>query len=185
MAPGARLHSTVADSMTSAPATTNTLEPMDGDSYYDQFYVYNAGDVRRHLQRLVEGRSTLVAHAEGAYEGVVTLMLQVEDASLWVDVPRGEDTLARWLGSAQLRFEGSIERVALRFACGPAVLDQHGGRPALMLPVPDRVLHLQRLLVVVLGCGPRAAEERPVRTRHDHQRRLPGPRDRDRRLGAS
>lgn len=144
MAPGARLHSTVADSMTSAPATTNTLEPMDGDSYYDQFYVYNAGDVRRHLQRLVEGRSTLVAHAEGAYEGVVTLMLQVEDASLWVDVPRGEDTLARWLGSAQLRFEGSIERVALRFACGPAVLDQHGGRPALMLPVPDRVLHLQR-----------------------------------------
>jgi c-di-GMP-binding flagellar brake protein YcgR len=130
--------------MTSEAATTNTLEPPDGDSYYDKFYVYNAADVRRHLQRLVDGRSTLVAHADGAYEGAVTMLLQVEDASLWVDAPRGKDTLGRWLASDHLRFEGSIERVALRFASGPAVLDHYDGRPALLLPLPDRVLHLQR-----------------------------------------
>ena len=34
--------------------------------------------------------------------------------------------------------------MALRFACGPAVLGQHEGRPALLLPMPDRILHLQR-----------------------------------------
>lgn len=130
--------------MNSEAATTNTLEPQDGDSYYDKFYVYNAADVRRHLQRLVDGHCTLVAHADGAYEGVVTMLLQVEDASLWVDAPRGKDTLGRWLAADHLRFEGSIERVALRFASGPAVLDHHDGRPALMLPLPDRVLHLQR-----------------------------------------
>jgi c-di-GMP-binding flagellar brake protein YcgR len=132
------------ESMISTTATTNMLEPQDGESYYDKFFVYNAADVRRHLQRLVDGHCTLVAHADGAYEGVVTLLLQVEDSSLWIDIPRGQDTLTRWLDSAELRFEGSIERVALRFACGPAVLDQHDGRPALLLPMPDRVLHLQR-----------------------------------------
>ena len=130
--------------MTSESATTNTLEPQDGDSYYDQFYVHDAVDVRRHLQRLVDGHCTLVAHAAGAYEGVVTLLLQVDDDALWVDVPRGHDTLARWLDSAELRFEGSIDRVALRFASGPAVLGHHEGRPALHLPMPDRILHLQR-----------------------------------------
>ncbi|MGN6513327.1 MAG: flagellar brake protein, partial [Lysobacteraceae bacterium] len=62
----------------------------------------------------------------------------------WVDVPPGRDTLMRWLNAPQLRFEGSIERVALRFACGPAQLDEHDGRPALLLPVPQRLLHLQR-----------------------------------------
>jgi c-di-GMP-binding flagellar brake protein YcgR len=130
--------------MTTEAATTTTLEPTDGDSYYDKFYVYNAADMRRHLQRLVDGRCTLVAHAAGAYESAVTMLLQVEDASLWVDAPRGKDTLGRWLATDHLRFEGSIERVALRFASGPAVLDQFDGRPALMLPLPDRVLHLQR-----------------------------------------
>lgn len=124
-------------------AATHTLEPQDSD-YYERFFVYNATDVRRHLQRLVDGRCTLVAHVDGSYEGVVTLLLQVEDAALWIDTPRGEDTLARWLAAAELRFEGSIERVALRFTCGPATLDVHAGRPAVLLPVPDRVLHLQR-----------------------------------------
>jgi c-di-GMP-binding flagellar brake protein YcgR len=132
------------ESMTSESATTNTLEPQDGDSYYDRFYVNDAADVRRHLQRLVDGRCTLVAHAEGAYHGVVTVLLQVDDAAIRVDVPRGQETLSRWIAAPQLRFEGSIERIALRFACGPAVLDHHDGRPALLLPVPERVLHLQR-----------------------------------------
>ena len=116
----------------------------DEDGYYDKFFVYNAADVRRHLQRLVDGRCTLSAHAEGARESVVTVLLQVEDASLWVDVPPGRETLMRWLNAPQLRFEGSIERVALRFACGPAQLDHHDGRPALLLPLPQRLLHLQR-----------------------------------------
>ncbi|HSR64834.1 MAG TPA: flagellar regulator YcgR PilZN domain-containing protein [Xanthomonadaceae bacterium] len=118
--------------------------PPEDDGYYDKFFVYNAADVRRHLQRLVDARCTLSAHAEGARESVVTALLQVEDASLWVDVPPGRDTLMRWLNAPQLRFEGSLERVALRFACGPAQLETHDGRPALLLPVPTRVLHLQR-----------------------------------------
>ncbi|NUS38873.1 MAG: hypothetical protein HOQ02_07600 [Lysobacter sp.] len=118
--------------------------PPDGDVCYDKFFVYNAADVRRHLQRLVDSRCMLVAHAEGAHESVVTALLQVEDASLWVDVPPGHETLLRWLNAPQLRFEGSLERVALRFACGPAQLASHSGRSALLLPLPSRVLHLQR-----------------------------------------
>lgn len=127
-----------------APDHPTLPAPHDDDGYYDKFFVYGAADVRRHLQRLVDSRCTLSAHAEGARESVVTVLLQVEDASLWVDVPPGRETLMRWLNAPQLRFEGSIERVALRFACGPAQLDSHGGRPALLLPVPSRLLHLQR-----------------------------------------
>ena len=114
------------------------------DGYYDKFYVHGEAEIRRHLQRLVDGRLAVVARAEGDPGSVVTALLQVEDASLWVDVPPGEPMLRAWLAAPQLRFEGSIERVALRFACGPAQLDSHDGRPALLLPMPARLLHLQR-----------------------------------------
>jgi c-di-GMP-binding flagellar brake protein YcgR len=122
----------------------STPGPADLDGYYDKFYVHGAADIRRHLQRLVDGRCAVATRAEGSRDSVVTVLLQVEDASLWVDVPPTAPMLEAWLAAPQLRFDGSIERVALRFACGPAQLDSHDGRPALLLPMPTRVLHLQR-----------------------------------------
>ncbi|HET6435249.1 MAG TPA: flagellar regulator YcgR PilZN domain-containing protein [Xanthomonadaceae bacterium] len=116
----------------------------DLDAYYDKFYVHGPAEIRRHLQRLVDGRCAVAAHPEGSGASVVTVVLQVEDASLWVDLPPGEAQLRAWLAAPQLRFEGSIERVALRFSCGPATMDSQDGRPALLLPMPTRLLHLQR-----------------------------------------
>jgi c-di-GMP-binding flagellar brake protein YcgR len=123
-----------------APASTAA----DLDAYYDKFYVHGQAEIRRHLQRLVDGRCAVRARAEGSNASVVTVVLQVEDASLWVDLPPDEPMLRSWLAAPQLRFEGSIERVALRFACGPGTMDSQDGRPALLLPIPTRLLHLQR-----------------------------------------
>jgi c-di-GMP-binding flagellar brake protein YcgR len=46
--------------------------------------------------------------------------------------------------SLPLRVQASIDRAALRFSSGPARLDDHECKPALRVPIPERMLYLQR-----------------------------------------
>jgi c-di-GMP-binding flagellar brake protein YcgR len=118
--------------------------PSAGESYYDKCMVHGAAEIRRHLQKLVDARCTMVGHAEGNNASVVTVLIAVEEASLLVDVPRSRERLDAWLASSRLLFEGTLDRIAMRFGCGPGTLDTHAGRPALRLPMPTRLLYLQR-----------------------------------------
>lgn len=106
--------------------------------------VHGAGEIRVHLHRLFDARSTLVGQAVGAADAQVTVLLHVGEKSLLIDVPRAKDALREWLDSPQLRFEGSIERISVVFTCGPAWLDRHDGRTALGVPFPARLLYQQR-----------------------------------------
>jgi c-di-GMP-binding flagellar brake protein YcgR len=106
--------------------------------------VHGAAEIRRHLRKLVDARCTMVGHAEGHTASVVTVLIEVEEASLLVDVPRSSERLDAWLASPRLLFEGTVDRIAMRFGCGPGTLVTHGGRPALRLPMPTRLLYLQR-----------------------------------------
>lgn len=106
--------------------------------------VHGPGEIRGHLLRLLDARSTLVGQAVGTADAQVTALLHVGETSLLIDVPRAKHTLREWLDSPQLRFEGSIERISVAFSCGPAWLDHHDGRPALGVPFPGRLLYRQR-----------------------------------------
>lgn len=122
----------------------STPDVADLDGYYDKFYVHDAGELRHHLQRLVGERSALSVRTEGAQSELPTMLLKVEATTFLIDVPSTRMLLDAWLGAHQLRFEGSIDRAALRFGCGPARLDVFEDKPALRLPMPDRMLYLQR-----------------------------------------
>lgn len=115
-----------------------------GESYYDKCMVHGAAEIRRHLQKLVDARCTVVGHAEGNIASVVTVLIEVGEASLLVDVPRSRERLDAWLASPRLLFEGTLDHIAMRFGCGPGTLQTHGGRPALRLPMPTHLLYLQR-----------------------------------------
>ncbi|KQY52228.1 flagellar brake protein [Lysobacter sp. Root494] len=128
--------------MTSRP--TEALRQPADERCYEKYMVHGAGEIRGHLHRLLDARSVLVAHAVGAAATQVTALLHVGEKSLLIDVPRAKDALREWLDSAQLRFEGSIERISVVFTCGPAWLDRHDDRPALGVPFPGRLLYQQR-----------------------------------------
>lgn len=110
----------------------------------DHCLVHATGEVRVYLQRLLDARCVLVGQAEGATATQVTALLQVGEASLLIDVPRPAQAQREWLASPVLRFESSLERVAVSFATGPAWLDRHEGQPALGLPFPARLRYHQR-----------------------------------------
>jgi len=120
------------------------LDAADLDGYYDKFYVHDAGEIRHHLQRLAGERCALTVRAEGSDDSMATMLLRVDDASLWIDVPSNRKLLDAWMGAHLLRIEGSIDRAALRFSAGPAWLDSFEDKPALRLSLPARMLYLQR-----------------------------------------
>lgn len=114
------------------------------DGYYEKFHLHEASEIRHHLQRMTSERSALIVRAEGSLESMATLLLQVDEVALWIDVPSSRRLLDIWMGAQLLRMEGSLDRAALRFSSGPARLEEHEGKPALRLPLPRRMLYLQR-----------------------------------------
>lgn len=121
-----------------------TANESGAESFYDKYLVHDAREIRRHLERLLEGRCTLLGHAEGGSASTVTVLLQLDDASYRVDMPRSPEDQRAWSGGATLFFEGNLDRVALRFHSGPGRRVVHDGHPALALPLPTRMLHMQR-----------------------------------------
>lgn len=126
--------------VTPAPA----LNESDLDGYYDKFFIEDASEILHHLQRLGAVHCALTARADGGADSISTMLLNVDATSLWVDVPANRTLLDAWLSAHHLRFEGSLDRAALRFSCSSGSLDSHEDRPALRLPIPVRILYLQR-----------------------------------------
>lgn len=129
--------------MTHCASREPTL-PDDTDSYYDKCMLHDAASIRVQLQQLIDQRCTLTASGDGGAVSMLTAPLAMVGATLWIDVPPSDAVLRRLLQCERLSFEGALNRVTLRFTGGPPVLGTHDGRPALSLPMPDRLLHLQR-----------------------------------------
>ena len=126
---------------------TNCDAPLrqdDDGGYYDKCLLHDAASIRAQLQQLIDKRCMLTATGEAGAASMLTAPLAIEGATLWIDVPPAEAVLDRLLRCARLSFDGVLDKVTLRFSSGPPTLGAYDGRPALRLPVPERLLHLQR-----------------------------------------
>lgn len=143
------------------------------ESAYERYFLRDPGGVLALLRRMVEQRCTVTVVAEDAGTAptsVVSALLGVDGGQLWVDVPRVDSLLQRLVRCGRLTFDSHLDCVHVRFQSGPASLAQHGGYPALRLPLPDGILHLQRRELMrrdvpagTLRCTVSAADaERPV-----------------------
>ena len=122
----------------------SAVHASDAESFYDKYLVHDAREIRRHLERLLEGRCTLLGHVEGGSASTVTVLLHLDESAYRVDVPRSPEDQRTWSSSAKLFFEGSLDRVALRFHSGPAgSCSTTGARPS-SCRCPRGMLHLQR-----------------------------------------
>ncbi len=120
------------------------MPPDDAVGVYDKCLLHDAASIRAQLQRLIDKRCMLTASGDAGAVSMLTALLAIDVDTLWVDVPPGKAVLPRLLQCARLSFEGAIDKITLRFSSGPPILGTHGGRPALRLPLPERLLHLQR-----------------------------------------
>ena len=116
----------------------------EADGVVDKCMLHDAASIRALLQQAIDKRCTLVATGETGAASVVTAPLAIEDGTFWIDAPRDPDILQRLLRCRRLSLQGVLDRVTLRFSCGPPVPGVRDGLPALGLPLPARLLHLQR-----------------------------------------
>lgn len=115
----------------------------DGESLYEKYMLHHPADIRGCLRQLVDKRCVLLVHAAGT-DNAVSAALSVNGSTLWIDVPRDPALTAQLLGAERLRFESSLDRITVRFATGAAREGVYDGLPALEVPVPVKVMHLQR-----------------------------------------
>ncbi|MFC3659265.1 flagellar brake protein [Luteimonas notoginsengisoli] len=127
---------------TTPPASTHGHDAPD--QVFEKCTLHDAGSIRELLQRLIERRCVMSASAEGASEGMVTAVLALDACSIWIDAPRDERLLQRLLVAPRLMLRGALDQVRLHFSCGPARLGDLAELPALVLPLPEQLLHLQR-----------------------------------------
>lgn len=119
------------------------------ESAFERYELHEPAEVLALLRRLIEHRCTVSVTPAGEpgsppLASVVSALLAVDARHLWVDVPRQESLLNGLLRHERLSFDGYLDRVHVRFQCGPSRLDTQDGGPALRVPVPERILHLQR-----------------------------------------
>lgn len=115
----------------------------EGESLYEKYMLHHPADIRGCLRQLVDKRCVLLVHAAGT-DNAVSAALAVGPSSLWIDIPRDAALTAQLLAAERLRFESSIDRITVRFATGAAREGIYEGLPALEVPVPVKVMHLQR-----------------------------------------
>jgi flagellar brake protein len=115
----------------------------EGDGLYEKYMLHHPADVRERLRQLIDKHSTLLVHAVGL-EPAVSVALAMDEATLWIDVPRDPTLTARLLAAGRVRVESSVDRITVRFATGAARMGSHDGKPALEIPVPLKLMHLQR-----------------------------------------
>ena len=125
-------------------ASRELLPPDDAAGIYDKCLLRDTAGIRVQLQQLIDKRCMLMASGDAGATSMLTAALAIEGATLWVDVPPSAEVLQRLLQCTRLSFEGAVDKVTLRFSSGPPTLGSHDGRPALHLPLPERLLHLQR-----------------------------------------
>lgn len=115
----------------------------EGESLYEKYMLHHPADIRGCLKQLIDKRCVLLVHAAGT-DNAVSAALAVGPSSLWIDVPRDAALTAQLLAADRLRFESSIDRITVRFATGAAREGTYDGLPALEVPMPVKLMHLQR-----------------------------------------
>lgn len=113
------------------------------ESLYEKYMLHHPADIRGCLRQLIDKRCVVLVHAPGT-ENAVSAALGIGPSSLWVDVPRDAALTQQLLEAERLRFESSIDRITVRFATGAARLGTYEGLPALEVPMPVKLMHLQR-----------------------------------------
>lgn len=103
-------------------------------------------DIVFYLRAMQDRKSNVSVYAGRALDSFLTSVLAIDEGRgmLLVDTPRDEKQLEQALKSSPLVFLTSLEKVKVQFLVPRCTLTEFDGRPALEVPLPTRMLRLQR-----------------------------------------
>lgn len=111
-----------------------------------QYYVHSRVEIASILRTIMQKNTLISVYFDEGNSFIVTAILDVDDARGSVILDRGPDprTNARLPQAARLVCVTSVDKVKIQFICDTAQLVEHDGREAFELPMPEKLLRLQR-----------------------------------------
>ncbi|WP_018411491.1 flagellar brake protein [Methyloversatilis thermotolerans] len=103
-------------------------------------------DIAFYMRALKDKRANLSVYAGRAPEPFLTMVLAVDDArpAVVIDAPRSTEQMDQALKAAPLVFQTALEKVKIQFMVPACSATTFEGQPALEIPLPTRMLRLQR-----------------------------------------
>lgn len=124
------------------PAETN-LEIQHPDQYR-RFFIGNRREIAQILKQVLERHVLISAHAGG--DVLSTSLLKVDEAQdlLVLDGAQDPQQMRRMLAQREIICSAQPERIKVQFRLHNAQAGEFQGGPAIVAPLPDELLRLQR-----------------------------------------
>lgn len=112
----------------------------------EKFLLRSALDIRHTLASLVAGRALITAHLSPSNQSFLTALLELaeDDSALVLDGSADESINARVAQAAEITCITQLNNVRIQFSVHNPIRVQLDDRPAFRVPLPERVLRLQR-----------------------------------------
>lgn len=119
-----------------------TLTPSDDE----RFGITSPIEIASELRAALAQRSLLTLRYGMQNECALTALLEVDAAAktLLLDTCQNPAITRKVLEANPLSLETEVHRIRIRFDCGRATMTMHDGRPALQVPLPTRLVRVQR-----------------------------------------
>lgn len=123
---------------------SSTLRPINPETHA-AFFIEDPVLLRHHLQQLVQ-RHELVAiyPALDISTFALSSLLELESDRLWLDIPADKLFTERLLQNSRGIIVAHSGNIHSQFSFNAISLGTQDGKPALSIPVPNQLIHLQR-----------------------------------------
>ncbi|MES1983089.1 MAG: flagellar brake protein [Pseudomonadota bacterium] len=108
------------------------------------FRISSRKEMRSILQRIAAQHARAVLYFDGGQCFILTTLLEVSDAGIWLDVGPSDEENRRLLLSRDITFVSSHQAVKVQFTAHAIEQVVWDGRPAFYLALPDFLLRIQR-----------------------------------------
>lgn len=110
-----------------------------------RFEVQDPREIRHLLTRLINARALLTVH-KGGNIVLLSSIIRIDDNTgiMQLDTSADDAVNRRALAMDGLQCSGNLERIEVRFALGPLLLDTSETPPTFSTAVPERLIYLQR-----------------------------------------
>lgn len=113
---------------------------------HTRYEVCDPREIRQLLQRLIQARALLTVNHDDGQILLLSSVLGFDDhaGNLLLDTSARQDINVRVLAQAQLHCVGNLDNIEVRFSLGQLALGMHEQLPAFSVPMPERLIYLQR-----------------------------------------
>ncbi len=120
-----------------------TIEKFYNDEE-DKFLLFSKKEIQLTLHAIAQKKSRAILYFDGGKQFIMTTLLDVDHDGMWLDVGPNESDNSQILRSAEITLVSMYHHAKVQLASPQIFLATYAGQAAFYLPLPEKMLRLQR-----------------------------------------